>query len=677
MQKTEILAPAGAWQQLEAAVRAGADAVYLSLSGSLNARRGAAGFTPDELRDAVRLCHEAGTQVHLTLNTLVYDEEKKLALNALETACDAGVDAVIVQDVGLASLIRSCAPEMPMHASTQMTVHSRNALYTLKEMGFSRAVLSRELSGEEIAVISRDAPIETEVFIHGALCMSVSGQCLFSSVLGGRSGNRGMCAQPCRLPFVSNGFENCLSLKDMSHIRHIPFLTQAGVTSLKIEGRLKRPEYVAAAVTACREMRDTGTLSSELEDELRSVFSRSGFTDGYFTGRRGSVMFGVRTKEDAFTPDTLSSLHELYRTQKPKVPLEVGLSLTDRAVLTVSDGERTATSEVPAVKDEANPLTAQRAEKQLSRLGGTPYYIEKFDFDNSACLSMPTSSLNALRRGALEELSERRKSTGTKKYIKHETTYVPHAVKREGLDIFFRRAEQIPKNISTCADGINAVFLPLESDWDSVPEIGIEICAEAPRTLFAGEESFSRQLEAFAAKGGKLVAVHNIGQIDLVKQAGLTVYGGFSLNAVSTASIEELERLGVSECEMSFETSAKQINALGGTMPRKINIYGHIPMMLTRNCPASLNGCRKSGCTITDRRGEILPVLCRQGASEIFNCIPLSITEKQSSFPNADGFTLRFTVEDAAECEKVICAAVSGTATVGKATNGLYFRQVL
>ena len=670
--KIEILAPAGAFPQLEAAVRSGADAVYLSLSGSLNARRGAAGFSGEELCEAVSMCHEAGTAVHLTLNTLVYDEEKGAALKALETACDAGVDAVIVQDLGLASLIRSCAPDMPMHASTQMTVHSRQALFTLRDMGFSRAVLSRELSGREIAEITKDAPIETEVFVHGALCMSMSGQCLFSSILGGRSGNRGLCAQPCRLPFTSNGFENCLSLKDMSHIEHIPFFTEAGVASLKIEGRLKRPEYVAAAVTACRLMRDTGEIPADIRAELENVFSRSGFTDGYFTGTLGADMFGVRTKEDSASNDTFASLHALYRVQTPTVPLDMTLTMGEDAGLLVTDGVRTVKAQTQTGQGAA--LTMDRAQKQLSRMGGTPYFLDSFTFENPAGASMATSGLNELRRNALSQLSELRKAPPKKHFSLNYDIIPAHEARTAGFDLFFSDVSQVPDEIYSLS-GVDKVFLPLESDWTKITPNG-KICAHAPRTLFCGEEKFSAWLESFKASGGRTVAVQNIGQIPLVMSAGLKIYGGFSLNAVSSASLMQLERLGVEEAELSFEITAKQISTLCGGIKRRVCAYGRIPMMLTRNCPASLNGCQKTGCSITDRRGETLFVRCRQGASEVFNCLPLSVTEKQRSFTNIDGFTLHFTTESREECEKIIRQALNGEPTDEKATNGLYFRQV-
>ncbi len=670
----EILAPAGGEQQLEAAVRSGADAVYLGLRGKLNARRGAANFSPDELRDVVAMCHEAGVAVHVTLNTLLFDDEKESALQQTEAVCASGADAVIVQDLGLAALIRKCAPDLTMHASTQMTVHNRAALKTLYELGFSRAVLARELSGREIEEITKDSIIETEVFIHGALCMSVSGQCLFSSMLGARSGNRGMCAQPCRLPFVSNGVENCLSLKDMSHIEYIPELARMGVASLKIEGRLKRPEYVAAAVAACRAMRDEGRVPPELMNDLARVFSRSGFTDGYYTGQLGRGMFGIRQKEDAADSSTFASLHSLYRVQTPKIPLTAQLEARKETVLTVSDGENTVrvSRENPAVSGE---VSVELAKKQLSRTGGTPYYLSEITVSGD-CGAAP-SLLNALRRDALAALSEKRRETKKIEFTPINEEKIQHIKPAERpLTLVFRSVGQMPENLRQYADSIEAVYLPLEGDWEKVKGDGLNICAEAPRTVFAGEKAFEKWLDNAKKAGVRNVMLHNIGQVDMAKEKGFALQGGFSLNAVSTDTINELERIGFESCELSYELCAGRISSLGGTLLRKAVIYGRISMMLTRNCPASLGGCQDGGCSITDRRGIDFPVMCRAGASEVLNSVPLAIMDKDDLLPGADGFVLRFTTESTEECAAIIDAAVKGGALCEERTKGLYFRTV-
>ncbi|MDE6590891.1 MAG: U32 family peptidase, partial [Oscillospiraceae bacterium] len=292
----EILSPAGSPEALRAAVCAGADAVYLGF-GQFNARRGARNFTQDEFAPAVSYCHLRGVKVYLTLNTLCSDRELPGAVDCAVQASKMGADAVLVQDMGLVRALRQAAPGLPLHASTQMTLHSLDGVKQAADLGITRAVLARELSRRDIAYICEHSPIEIEVFVHGALCMCYSGQCFLSSVIGGRSGNRGMCAQPCRLPYgwgnLADGHP--LSLKDMSLAGHLNELRDMGVASAKIEGRMKRPEYVYTVTKiyadALREGREP--TPDELR-QLEQAFSRQGFTDGYYMGQKGPDMFGVR-----------------------------------------------------------------------------------------------------------------------------------------------------------------------------------------------------------------------------------------------------------------------------------------------------------------------------------------------------------------------------------------------
>lgn len=320
--KPEILAPAGSMESLIAAVRCGANAVYLGTKG-INARRGATNFTFEELKQAVEYCHARDVKIYLALNILISDSERELAYKTVEAGLSLGVDAFIIQDLGLAKIIHSHFPTARMHASTQCSVNSPEGFKALEKMGFVRAVLPREMSLDEIREIRQATDMELEMFVHGALCMCVSGQCYLSAMLGGRSGNRGLCAQPCRLGFSADASRSCdLSLKDLSLIGNINEIAQAGVVSLKIEGRMKRPEYVAAAVTSCKKAID-GEYSASDENTLKSVFSRTGFTDGYFTGERKD-MFGTRQKEDVVAAkDVLKELSHLYDNENPLVPIDI------------------------------------------------------------------------------------------------------------------------------------------------------------------------------------------------------------------------------------------------------------------------------------------------------------------------------------------------------------------
>lgn len=404
----EILAPAGGEAQLRAAVLCGADAVYLGLRG-FNARAGAENFDESTLPQTVGWCHARGVRVYVTLNTLVTDRELPQWLHSLDAVAAAGVDGVLVQDLGLAKIIRQRYPTLPLHASTQMTIHNLAGARLLEEMGFAQVVLARELSKEEIAAICAGTSMRCEVFVHGALCMSVSGQCYLSSVLGERSGNRGRCAQPCRLDFKSHGRGYALSLKDLTLTDRLRELETLGVASFKIEGRLKRPEYVAAAVTACRQ-----SLAGEVPDleTLRSVFSRSGFTDGYYTARRDLTMFGTRTREDAAAAaEVQGKLSALTRNEVGRLPVDMVLTMApgEPATLAVTDGTHRVevAGEVPQTA-LTRPTDEELARRALEKCGGTPFYLQNLTCHIGEGLMLPLSALNRLRAAALTALAEAR-----------------------------------------------------------------------------------------------------------------------------------------------------------------------------------------------------------------------------------------------------------------------------
>ena len=290
MKKIEILAPAGSFDSVIAAVRSGADAVYLG-EKAFSARSSAKNFDDEELKKATAYCHIHGVKVYVTINTIVFDDELEKLKKAIISAAEADVDALIIQNMGVARLAHRLVPDLALHASTQMSIHTASGVKALYEMGFKRVVLAREMSKKEIEKCC-EIPVELEVFVHGALCMCVSGQCYLSAMIGARSGNRGSCAQPCRLPFSVNNQKggHALSLKDNSIVNYLDELQNMGVASAKIEGRMKRPEYVSAAVRACVEQRDFGFISDKTQKMLRGVFSRTGFTDAYYIGKTGSHM---------------------------------------------------------------------------------------------------------------------------------------------------------------------------------------------------------------------------------------------------------------------------------------------------------------------------------------------------------------------------------------------------
>ena len=404
----EILAPVGGEEQLKAALRCGADAVYFGLQ-NFNARRNADNFNGEGLKETVRKCHEHSCRVYITVNTLVFDGELEEVYKAVDTAAGAGADALIIQDFAVAAYAKERYPKLKRYASTQMAVHNSEGVKALQKWGFDRVVLARELSHKEIKTIIDETGADAEVFVHGAHCMSLSGNCYLSSMIGGRSGNRGLCAQPCRLDCEVCGRDHALSLKDLSYMDHIEELAKIGVGSLKIEGRMKRAEYVAASVTACKNARE-GKLYDL--DTLRSVFSRSGFTDGYLTGKRTLDMFGYRTKDDVLAAsDVLKDLAKLYEKEPQTVPVDMYLTVKagEPAKLTVSDGSLWVSIEgsVPE-KAKTQPITKESAEKNLSKLGGTMYYLGAFDAEIEDGLILPVSAVNELRRNAIAALTDAR-----------------------------------------------------------------------------------------------------------------------------------------------------------------------------------------------------------------------------------------------------------------------------
>lgn len=684
----EILAPAGSPEALQAAVCSGADAVYLG-GPAFGARANAKNFTLEELRAAVAFCHGRGVRVHVTVNTLLKDGELPAALEFVAQLCELGVDAVLVQDMGLFSLLRQLAPALPLHASTQMSLHTPQGAAYLQELGAARVVLSRELSLEEIREISQAASIELEAFVHGALCMSVSGQCCFSAMLGGRSGNRGQCAQPCRLPFAApGGTGHDLSLKDLSFIRQIDALAQAGICSAKIEGRMKRPEYVAAAVTACRRAADGEAPPPELLEQLEAVFSRSGFTTGYLTARRGREMFGVRTKEDVqgATQGLLSSLQKLYQKERQAIPVRMELTgHAGRCTLTVRGGGFTAAATAAAEGAGRAPLPAERCQAQLQKTGGTPFFVEGCVVpEQGATLSV--SQLNALRRAALDELLQKRSKPRPIPFAPCSYRPSPRPAREPALPplrVHFRSAAQVPKQPFPCESIVLPLGTPL-AELQRLKQLYPRILLEQPRAFFGAEQQVKRQMEQAAEAGFSQVVCQNLGGLALARELSLAPHGGFGLNIFNTAALDFFQAQGLSSAELSFELTGRELARLGGELPRGAMIYGRQALMLTRNCPLANSPkgclhCKEPGC-LTDRMNKRFPVLCTgAGAarySEVLNSVPLWLGDKRPSLLGLDFVTCRFTTESQEDCAKILAALLENRPPQGEFTRGLFSRGV-
>lgn len=679
--KTEILSPAGRYDSLIAAVRCGADAVYFGL-GEFNARRNADNFSDEEALKAISLCHALGVKSYITMNTLVSDDEIIKAVEMLKCICSYNTDALILQDLGLISLVRKFAPDILMHASTQMSVQTAYGINMLKEMGFCRAVLPRETSLEEIKNIRSKTDIELEHFVHGAQCMSVSGQCYLSAMLGSRSGNRGLCAQPCRLPFgAENGTGHDLSLKDLSLIDEISSLSDAGISSFKIEGRMKRPEYVAAAVTACKNTREN--ISDEkITSSLRAVFSRSGFTKGYFDGKLGRDMFGTRQKEDVLAAnDVFKYLQRLYDRETPLIPVDFCLTVKENKniSLSASSGGKSVYVEKDTVPEKAlnKPLTKESLSQRLSKCGGTYFYADKIEIKLDDGLITPASVINELRREALEKLFSKLSEREEKRFQPENISICKHSANKAKLYARFLRAEQIPDDIS----GIDTVYLPLDADISVYGRLSekVRVGAEIPRGIFGSAEKILARLRELRNAGIKLAYCGNLDGVALAKEAGMNIHTGFALNIFNTLSLCEIEKLGAEEATVSCELTLSRIKNLGGKIKRGIIAYGNIPLMLTRNCPIR-NGktcgeCRSSSL-LTDRMGIKFPVVCTNGCSEILNSRPIYLSDRLDEIKNVDFLTLYFTTENKDEVSRVIKNYADGKKPDIEFTRGLYYRGV-
>ena len=679
----EILAPAGSIESLKAAVRCGANAVYLG-GKALNARRNASNFSETELAEAVEYCHARNVKVYLTLNTLVSDGEFETAYDAVRCACKVNADALIIQDLGLAATVRRVCPSMPLHASTQMSVQSIEGIRKLEELGFSRAVLPRELSEKEIIAISSQTDMELEYFVHGALCMCVSGQCLMSSVLGGRSGNRGLCAQPCRLPFGVNGKGgNNLSLKDLSLADELQRLEKAGVCSFKIEGRMKRPEYVAAAVTACKNSLEN-RKDEEINRSLKAVFSRSGFTKGYFEGKLGSEMFGIRRKEDVEgASGVLSGLQRLYDNENPLIPVELNLTFKENEPMKLEASALgisvCAVSKVCPEKARNKPVDRDSLTERISKCGGTQFYAEKVNIDFTEGLIASASAINGLRRDALELLEKKMIRREEIAVSAPEYTFKQHKGVLKSTHARFFREEQIPENL----DGISRVVLPIEVSGETVEKLcgmGIETAVEIPSAVFSNSDKYIEKLKELKKHGVSLAWVCTLDGVGIAEKAGLPFASGFGMNIYNSISVEEIKRIGGKDCLLSCEMSVSEAAKLSGDLSRGIMTYGRIPLMLTRNCPVKNElTCGECGgkSVLTDRMGVDFPVVCKNGASFVLNSVPLWLADKKNELRNIDFGLLYFTNESKEECGRVIGAYNNNEKAYGEFTRGLYFRKVL
>ena len=688
MSKIEILAPVGNEEMLRAAVFSGADAVYLGFSG-FNARTSANNFNADTLKDAVAFCHARGVAVHVALNTTVYGGELPALEQAIRAVAASGADAVICQDLAVATLIGKIAPQLPRHGSTQMSVHSLQGALELKELGFTRVVLARELSLPEVEHITKHCGIETECFVHGALCMCVSGQCYMSAFLGGRSGNRGSCEGPCRLPFEANalpegkpGRLHHLSLKDNSVIDKLDKLQALGVASAKIEGRLRTPEYVAAAVSACLAGREGRAYDRDL---LKNAFSRSGFTSGYLDGKIDGTMFGVRSEADAEqTKKTLPMLRELYRRERSRVPVKMKLEIEEggeKLTVTDADGSK-AFAYGDAEPQPARTDPTESLHRSLAKTGGTPFAVEDQDITvemDGGLWFVPGSAVNELRREALDALLKKREVLRpwptTEEHVPALPlrTLPPHRTLRARFESW----EQVPER---ALDGIEYLILPI-AQADRVPrEWRAKTLLELPRVMFGKlEEDTARRIAATQDAGFAGYEVSNIAHLRLCR--GLPMSGSFGLNITNQLAAQFYADNGLGSMLILPEVKDSDISTIAPThngrpVPTGVLVYGHMPLMITRACPLQnihdCAHCDKTG-VLTDRKAKKFPVRCGLGVRTIYNPVPIYMGDKPGAL-TVDYGVAYFTLESREEAAKILEMIRTHAPFEGDFTRGLYFK---
>lgn len=699
----ELMSPAGSFEAVRAAVRGGADAVYFGAS-DFNARRNARNLSDEELIEALKYCRLRGVKTYLTVNTLVTDRELLSARELILRLNTLGADALIVQDLGMARMIRSLAPELPIHASTQLSVHNLGGVLAAQKLGFSRVVLARELPREEIAFLCKKSPIELEVFVHGALCMCHSGQCYLSAAIGGRSGNRGLCAQPCRMlySFFGDSPSYPLSLKDLCLAGYLTELEEMGVSAVKIEGRMKRPEYTALVTSIYqRALHEKRPPTRDELYQLETAFSRGGFTDGYYLGQKpeskGDGMFGIREEGDGReVRDLYRNAQKIYLSEPEPPTIPVDMTFTARAGQELhlacidGDGNEYESAAAPPERATTRPTTRDEVRAYLCKTGGTVFALRDIRILLDDGLRLPASAVNAMRRQCLDGLTATRRMPPKRT----EGVWQP-GVKRlnyvdtPGFIYSFLRFEQLTPEILDHRP--DYIYMPLSETAKhidlalAIHSKGVRVAAVLDRVILDGEwPETLRQLRILRDADLSDLVCTNLGQIALLEKLGFSLHGGFGLNVMNSQSVKELRQMGLSSCTLSFEMNFSQIRDLSMGMDCQILAYGRLPLMITENCvfrrKSGTCTCGGKGAAIIDKTGRSFPLYrennCR---TTIYNAEKLYLADKLPELAALGVRWLRlcFTTENAKECEAIIRAYEGGPSAVPeRMTRGLYYRGV-
>ena len=650
----ELLAPAGDFECLVAAVKGGADAIYIG-GKMFSARAYAKNFDIDEIERAVAYCHLHGVKLYVTMNILVYDSEIEWAIAFAKDLYRVGVDALIIADLGLVSAIREEIPDFELHASTQMSVNNSVGADLAYDLGCTRVVLARELSGKNMKDVTEKCKAETEVFLHGALCVCHSGQCLFSSMIGGRSGNRGECAQPCRLPY--NNGKYILSLSDLSLAEHIKELIDSGVASLKIEGRMKSPDYVYTVTSIYRRLLDENRNSTRKENEkLERAFSRGGFTDGYFTGDTFRKMTGVRTEEDKRISESEEKGDFTY--ERTRVKAKVLMRLGEPAKMTLTgvgiDREVTVFGGVPDVARNA-PLSVDAVKDRLAKMGNTLLSLSPDDIDLTLDdgINLSPSLINQLRRDAAERFEDFTRDFEAAEKIEAKKYRGGKTNGEIGRTAIFFNPDSLLRLDEYSRSYFDAIFVPLSTYPDCN---GVANGVYIPPVIMEDELTrVKKMLQEAAQLGAKYALIGNLSHMALAKEAGLVGIGDFRLNVTNQLALEAWHNIGLDDVTVSPELTARQSRDVGG----RAIVYGRIPLMLTERCFMKENfGCEQCGkCTLIDRKGVKFPMMRDfEHRNLIFNSAFTYMGDKQGELSGISAHHFIFTTERADEIKTVVDA---------------------
>ncbi|MBQ7040208.1 MAG: U32 family peptidase [Clostridia bacterium] len=665
----ELLAPAGSFSALKAAVSAGADAVYFG-GTALNARVFGKNFTDDELRQAADYLRVHNVKSYLTLNTLVSDKEIKDLFPFIKHINEIGIDAVIVQDIGLLKHLREVAPDLPVHASTQMTIHNLDGVRKAAEMGFTRVVLSRELPESEIRYICENSPVEIEAFIHGALCMCYSGQCYMSSVIGERSGNRGKCAQPCRKPY-ENGYE--LSLKDLCMAKDFKRFQSTGVHSLKIEGRMKSPEYVAGVVSVYRKLIDENRNATDEEYKaLSRLFSRDGFTNDYFNDKPSKKMFGVRTEENkADTREAEVSYSDkktavnMTFTAKKDLPMKLLIECSGKVI---------SAEEQPPFIAQKVATTIDDCKKQLSKLGETEFCLKEFDCELDDGLFIPVGVLNRLRRECCEKLETELCKIPERRIFRAEKT--DYKTVSSDKIIAHCQTKERAEAVKDYVDEIRLPYYIADNSFNG------KLCAVLPEIMFDREIPLAeKKLKELREMGVNAVACGNLGQLELLKKLGFAeIHGETGLNIFNSESILMAKELGFSSVALSFEANSAQVRDMKKSILCNEFVYGRYPVMTIQNCLMKNRGkCIdfKGYSYLKDTTGRSFPVFCRPPhRNAIYNAVPLYLGDKKELIPKDCGKLFCFTTESGTDAVRILEMYKNNEEYNGEFTRGFSGKKV-